>query len=264
MENITYEYFHDRDTHLHVSFGKSNNVKSHFHRSVEILYLVNGLMWTSVDDFEFTAKPNDIVFVHGYAKHSFVPSTPYEKYVLVIPSNYSNDFNAMLQSNTLDAVLSDREYNERVLKPVFAKLYEERKTMPPLVRKGYLNVILGSLFDHYPSRPLTVHGNIELLVGVLKYIDENYAKDISLDSLAATFGYSKYYFSKLFNRYIGESINNYINMIRLQHFMDEYKRDESVRVSELAFACGFDSLTTFYRYFNKLYKNKPKSFVGVE
>lgn len=263
MDNIYYEYQHDSSNNLIVGLGKSTKVNPHFHHCVEILYITEGAMQTRVNDDEFVAKKDDIVFVHGYARHQFMPLPQYRKHFLVIPPLYSNDFNTILQSTTLPALLNDKEFNHKTLSHVFATMQKEKDNMPALVKKGYLNVILGTLFDHYPSYEFKVPSNIDFFVSVLKYIDDNYNQRITLDTLATTFGYSKYYFSKIFNRYIGDNINNYINMIRLQHFSARYKKEEYPRIADLAFECGFDSLTTFYRYFNKLYNEKPKSFLGV-
>ena len=76
-------------------------------------------------------------------------------------------------------------------------------------------------------------------------------------SISAAFGYNKYYFSKLFNRYIGENMSSYINLVRLQQMMKKAKRKSDVNITELAYECGFDSLSTFYRYFKKVYGINP-------
>lgn len=261
MENLIYEYRHDKETHLFINEGLSNIAKPHFHRSTEILYLMEGEMNVEVGENKFVATPDDIIFVHNYYRHAFSPVVPYRKVFVVIPFNYGNDFEAVFKHSSLPPILTDKDFNKENLRPIYEKLFDERKTMPSLVKKGYLNVILGNLFDRYPSVPLEQDGSIELLVGILNYIDVNFDKELSLESLATTFGYNKYYFSRLFNSCVGENLNNYINIVRLQHFMDISKKEENIPIAELAFSCGFDSLTTFYRYFNKVYDKKPKAML---
>lgn len=264
MENIVYEYYHDKETYLTVQQGVNTFCRPHFHRSIEILYLLTGKMITEVGNETFTAQPDDIIFVHNYYRHAFTPATAYRKLFLVIPYNYSNDFETTFKQSSLPGLLTDKKFNRGTLKPIFEKMYAEKNDMPPLVQKGYLNVILGNLFAHYPSVPVEKNLGIDLLVGVLNYIDVNCANPITLDSLASTFGYNKYYFSRLFNKYIGENLNNYINIVRLQHFMKLRKEDETASITELAYSCGFDSLTTFYRYFNKVYADKPKAALNAK
>ena len=214
MDNILYEYFHDRDLKFMIGERDSALVEKHFHKSIEVLYLTEGKMQTTIGNETFIAEKDDIIFVHNYYVHSFLPDAEYKKYYMVIPVDYSSDINKILLNSTLPSKLDDKEFN-RTLLPVFERLHSEYSTLPSLVKKGYLNVIMGHLFKHYPSLPIENNGNIEFMVDVLHYIDKHYAEEITLDSISSTFGYNKYYFSRLFNHYIGETLNNYINIIRL-------------------------------------------------
>ncbi len=259
MKNVVYEYFHDKDTKLHISLGRSNVAFDHFHRSVEVLFVLKGKVKTTVGNETFIASAGDIIFVHNYYVHSFFPETDYEKIFFVIPFDYSHSVDKVLLNSTLPSHLSDKKFN-RTLLPYVKKLYED-KSLPKMVVQGYLSVIMGSLFAHYTLLPVEKPSNIEFMVDVLHYIDEHYSEELTLDSIATTFGYNKYYFSRLFNSYIGESLSNYINVVRIQHFIRLTEKEESVPVAKLAFDCGFDSLTTFYRYFNKLYGKTPKEYL---
>ncbi len=262
MKPFLYEYYHDKDTHLTVRHTKSEPTYGyllHFHRSIELLYVLDGEMNCEVGGQKLIAKTDDIVFVHGYYHHTFTTGSGYEKIFLIIPSNYSNDFDKIFSKSTLPALMNDKEFNRTFIRDIVLKMSAESSTMPPLVQKGYLNVLLGNLLAHYPTGSVELDSSIDLLVGVLNYIDEHCTDHITLDSLAATFGYNKYYFSRLFNKYIGESITNYINIVRLQRFMSITRTEENTSIAERAFSCGFDSLTTFYRYFNKMYDGSPKA-----
>lgn len=271
MRDLNYEYYHDKDTEITIAKGIAGNINDkpvteadipvHFHRCIEILYILEGAMDSAVGSNRYLAKKDNIVFVHNYYAHGFKAAPAYEKIFLVVPSGYGNDFEPRLSHSTLPALMDDAEFNRKYIRPIIEGMYvdpREPKQLPRLIKKGYLNVILGHLLEHYPTVPLEKNSNIEMFVGVLNYIDENHDKPLTLDSLAATFGYNKYYFSRLFNGYVGENLNNYINIVRLQHFMSLYRKEESASIAELAFSCGFDSLTTFYRYFNKIYGKKPK------
>lgn len=251
---VTYEYYHDKDDGLSTLRGLGYPVYAHFHRCIEILYVTKGGMLCEVEDERFTAEADDIVFMHSYAVHSFEPAPDYEKYGLVIPMNYADDAEKFFKSSSLPALLSNKKLNA-ILLPIFKKLYDENDELPQLVKKGYLNIILGYLISGYPAVPYVKKEGIELIVDILSYIDAHHAEKITLASISQSFGYNKYYFSKLFNRYVGESLNAYVNVVRLQHFNALGKEYEHASVAERAFACGFDSLTTFYRYYNRMRSN---------
>lgn len=257
MNNVRYEYYHDRETTPSVQMGHSTLCSPHFHRSLEILYVLEGEMITSVGESTFITDKDEIAFVHNYYRHSFTPHPAYEKVFVVIPADFSFDFDEEFRRSTLPAHLTDRDFNSRVIKDLFLTLHDCRDAHP-LILKGYLTVMLGRMLSHYPTVPIERNDNIELLVRVLNYIDLNYDKPITLDSVSATFGYNKYYFSRLFNRVVGENLSNYVNIVRLRHFMQLRKQDDASSVSQLAFSCGFNSLTTFYRCYNKIYPFSPK------
>ena len=260
MENIFYEYIHDKSKVMRVFQGVNTETPKHFHRTVEILYVLEGEIYTTVGDEEFVAQRDEIIFVHNYYIHSFMPKTPYKKYVLIITSNYENDIDKLLKHSTPSSHLSDVEFNRRELLPIFEKLCNENETMPALVKKGYVDILVGLLFSNYPSFPVKTQDNIEFMVDILHFIDEHYSEPLTLDSVAATFGYNKYYFSRLFNRYIGESLSNYINLVRVRNFMQRCKNVGSPQIAKLAAECGFESMPTFYRTFSKIYGESPKSY----
>jgi AraC-like DNA-binding protein len=262
MENIYYEYCRDTELDMPVFEGKSSNAHRHFHRAIEILYVEDGEVECCVGDESFIAEPDTIIFVHNYYIHSFKPKTEYKKLVFIVTPNFESDFNKMLKSHTLGANLTDKEFNRREIRPFFEKLYNDQAEMPRLVKKGYINIILGMLFDHYPTSSVKTSDGMEIMVDILHYIDLHYREPITLESIAGAFGYNKCYFSRMFNRYIGESLSNYVNIVRLREFMERAKEKDAPAISKLASECGFVSMPTFYRAFAKLYGESPNSYLS--
>ncbi len=260
MKNIFYEYHHDKAQKMVVSKGNSSVANPHFHRATEILYVLKGEVDSTVGDAHFVAKADEIIFVHNYDIHSFMPKTEYKKYFMIITPNYEDDIDKIFTSSTLPRLLADREYNREKILPIFKKLYNEKEALSPLVKKGYVNVLVGNLLERYPKEPLKISSNVEIIINVLQYIDEHYSEPLDLDTVASAFGYNKYYFSRMFNRYIGENLSNYINVVRLRSFMQSYKDYGVPQISKLATECGFESMPTFYRTFIKIYGESPKSY----
>ena len=55
----------------------------------------------------------------------------------------------------------------------------------------------------------------ELIFKILVYIDNNIFTKITLDGLAHTFHYNKYYIVKLFKKEIGYTLIDYINKLKI-------------------------------------------------
>jgi AraC-like DNA-binding protein len=75
--------------------------------------------------------------------------------------------------------------------------------------------------------------------------------DCNLAAVAAATGYSRNQLSYLLNQVLGQSFYGYVNQARLQHLLDHLPASGNVRMDELAFAAGFNSLSVFYRCFRQ-------------
>ena len=94
---------------------------------------------------------------------------------------------------------------------------------------------------------------------VLKYIEQNYMQDISLDTLADIAGYSKFHFSRIFRQYNSMSYLQYINIQRT-HAAEMLLLDQSIPITEVAMRSGFSSLSTFNRVFKEIKHCTPSDF----
>lgn len=250
-----YELRHDKADRVEFFKGRDSDTPAHFHRCIEILYIIDGNVDCEVNGDNFRCGKDEIVFVHKCGAHALMPAPNYVDYVLIIGPRYSDDFAGIFQTETLPAHLADKDFN-RTLLPHFRAL-DSGKSSSELVKKGYIDIIIGNLLEHYEKVPVPPTPNIGIIVSALNYIDDHYRESLSLDRLADEFGYNKYYFSRLFNTYIGESLNGYINAVRVRNLIAEAKKQENPNLSELVFANGFDSMTTFYRNFSKYYDKPP-------
>lgn len=80
------------------------------------------------------------------------------------------------------------------------------------------------------------------------YVEENYAKEISLDHLEDIFFISKYYISREFKRYMGIGIWDYLTGLRL-NYAKEQLRDTSDSISNIATSCGIPNVSHFINVF---------------
>lgn len=254
-----YEPQHDRADIIEFFHGEGHT-PPHFHRCIEILYITEGSIACEINGEKFLAEKDDIVFTRRCAVHELIPAPAYENYVLIIGQSYSDDFSSIFQKRTLPAHLSNRAFN-RSLRGYFDALGSAADTTgspgSELIKKGLVDVIVGNLLDHYERVPAAATPALGTVVAVLNYIDDHFSEPITLDTVSNAFGYNKYYFSRLFNRYVGENLNSYINMIRVRNLVARAQREENPRLISLVFECGFDSMTTFYRSFARCYDRPP-------
>ena len=93
----------------------------------------------------------------------------------------------------------------------------------------------------------------------LNYIDKNYMYDISLDELANASGYSKFHFSRLFRKFSGTSLSDYLNRRRIREAALLLEKTD-MTVTDAAMKSGFSSITTFNRVFKSIQGCTPSEF----
>ena len=256
-----YEAVHDQSDNPRFFFDENQSAPLHFHRCIEIIYISDGCAHCTVGDESFNAEKDDIVFVQRCAAHDIAPAPAYAKFVLIIKNAYTNDFAAALEKKTFAPLLNDHPFN-RTLRFLFLRMRRIMQSPSFLVLKGCIDMLVGSLLEHYELRPFTPASNLSLVIETLNFIDEHFSEHLTLDSIAAHFGYNKYYFSHLFNTYIGENLNNYVNGVRIRNFIEIAKRTNNVNYMNIAYDCGFDSMTTFHRHFLRIYQKTPGEVLG--
>lgn len=276
MSYSVYETVHDRKNFVFVRIDENADVETHFHRNIEILYIIEGSVLAEINGVAYEVRQDEILFVPSYSKHNFTKiydndkNGYYKKIFIIVPYEICRDFSKFFADKSFEPVLRDASFNRKLLHVIYKMRLDYLDSLNAnkdileyinLSQKGYVNMIVGKLLAHYPLINKTKNSNIDLITGVLSYIDENFKENLTLESLAARFGYNKCYFSKIFNKYVGTNLTSYVNTVRIQHIVSDSKLTDSKQTTALATDYGFDSLTTFYRHFKKIYHDTPSNIL---
>lgn len=95
---------------------------------------------------------------------------------------------------------------------------------------------------------------------MIKYIHENYYKDISLYDISEYFRLSHGYISTLFKYYTGENFKDYLNSYRVKKAKEIFK-DTHLKVNEVADMVGCNHINTFIRIFKKYEGMSPSQYL---
>ncbi|GEM_PF-3184411 len=94
---------------------------------------------------------------------------------------------------------------------------------------------------------------------ILHYINKHYTENLTLTSIAETFGYSTSYITKLFRNSLGKGTVDYINDLRLAAAC-EYLISSNYTIGEISNRIGFSNQYYFDRLFKRKYGVTPKEF----
>jgi AraC-like DNA-binding protein/ligand-binding sensor protein len=91
------------------------------------------------------------------------------------------------------------------------------------------------------------------------FINENYTEDLSLEQVAKAANMSSFYFCKMFKKYTGVNFTEYLSRVRIERARN-LLLNPNLRISEIAYEVGFQSLTHFNRVFKKVLGQSPTDF----
>lgn len=84
--------------------------------------------------------------------------------------------------------------------------------------------------------------------------------DFSLDDLQNETAIPKHHLSQLFNSYYGKTFYNYIAEKRIEEVVLRINQDANITLESLAFECGFNSKTSFNKYFKEITGVTPSEY----
>jgi YesN/AraC family two-component response regulator len=91
------------------------------------------------------------------------------------------------------------------------------------------------------------------------YIQEHQAEELSLTQVAKAVNMSSFYFCKMFKKIAGINFTAYVARVRIEKSKN-LLLNPNLRVSEIAFEVGFQSLTHFNRVFKKILGQSPTEY----
>lgn len=141
--------------------------------------------------------------------------------------------------------MSDENFNEIVTNVI--GVIDSSENVEELKRNCNLIIIkIISVFKRWKKDKNTI-----IFDKYLKYIEENFMKDISLESISEKFHFNPCYFSTMFKERVGTTFVKYLLKVRIQKAC-ELLLESDKKVYEIAALVGYKEA----KYFNRVFKNE--------
>lgn len=88
---------------------------------------------------------------------------------------------------------------------------------------------------------------------VIDYIEANIDKELSLKELADIACFSSFHFHRIFSALVGETINGFINRLRIEKAASMLVQNPKKAITSIAMDCGFSGASTFAREFRNVF-----------
>lgn len=257
FDGKTYEKYRDS---LMLFEIKKHSVKSyyaHFHYAVEVCYVIKGELEYAINGRKQIAKQDEIVFINPGEMHQYFQDDSCELYVVIMSELYSQDYTLQFGSVHFSNLLQNKEVNKKI-KLLLDECYKKRKDNYFFENKIFANSLYSYIFRNYP---LKEQSNNDLLLNkILEYIYTHYQEQITIKEISQALGYSAPSISKIFQQDIGVDFRAFINDIRAErvHIMLNDSKYNEWSLSRIVTDCGFVSLATFYRSYQRRFNTTPE------
>ena len=287
MNILEYENYHERKTHVEFEFPYNtylcsipldfSKVPVHWHEEMELIYIKKGKGVVTVDFKQHTVTGPTIVLILPGQLHSIDQFgdeiIEYENiifnYNMLISKNPdyadTNFITPLIRGKiTVPTVFTPvYPYYEDVARPIDA-CDEICKTKP----QGYQLFIKSMLFQFFfildnrcrnltpPPKNKTAIDKMRI---VLKYVENNYPKKITIADIAEVAGFSESHFMRYFKETMGTSFIDYLKDYRLTMAARLLQSSDNA-IIDIASDVGFDNISYFNRSFKAKYGVSPRNY----
>lgn len=244
----------DKANYFTIFNSKNMSFPPHLHSYIEIIYVMEGNITVNINDNVKKLTQGDVAVSFPNDIHSYNTEGVSRVIVMIFSPEIISGYFKKVANKTLKDSFLNKEIIDESIYVLVDMLFNEFKTSnDEYVIKGFLYSIIGKLNKYFIFID-SKHAYNTTIQSLLKYIEGNYDKNITLESVAKTLGFSKFYLSRIFTNKIGYQFNDYVNRLRI-NAAQKLISETDMLIFNIALECGFESLRNFNRVF--------KSYTGV-
>lgn len=246
--------------------GREGNYEreKHWHTSVELFAVLEGSLSFFLNEEEYPLGAGELIIINSNEIHSIHAPVRNETVVLQIPlKQFEAYFTAQRFIRFKSAARLGRDKraevpDNRKLAFFIEELYKvytarevgwEFRTMAL-----YYNILFLLVQDYRESeaaqKEIRDSRRLDALSKITTYMREHYTEELKLSDMAAMFGYSDAYLSRMFKKYAKVNFKAYLQEIRMAFAYRELMNTDHT-ISRIAMDNGFASSRAFSKEFRK-------------
>lgn len=240
------------------------NKNIHLHECCEILFCLSGGKTFFIDERIYEVQDGDVFVLNQFEAHKItsIPECVFERYVLQIHPAFLYDSSSsetdlsrcfFLRGNNISHKLSLSCDESEKLSHIFRKLSQSSTYGEDILRNIAAIEILTVVNKYFSdkNKDFTYHSKYEnnTIVNALKYINNNFSEELSLEIVAKNCFITVNELCRLFKKHMDSTVAKYILSRRITEAKKLLKNGESV--SQTAEKCGFSDYTSFIRAFKR-------------
>ena len=251
-------YIANDDFHFKYAKGKPSVEGQEFHNYDEIVLFLDGNSHLISKNIQLELPKESIILVPRESFHQFNVTNPTDYERCILGFKGIGELNQIVNQTITDVtVISNPNSNilnvfNSLMRIAKSKLSEDEKL---LFIKSAITSLLIEL-KLFKGEQIDQHISVSLQTqNALKYIDQHYGEDLSLEGIANYLNISVSSLSHRFKKDLNISVYRYITEKRLSATRQYLEKGKSL--NEAAFLSGFRDYSSFFRLYKNHFGNPP-------
>ena len=242
----------------------------HFHPQLELTYIEESYGTKFIGDYVGAYEPGEVVLIQSNVPHCWTndknTAANSNSYVVQWNKDIFTKIPELQELNTLFHLASKGlifNVNEcKTLVPLFKKIVTEQGSS---LYVSLLQLLLKlTTIEHKPLSNSSFTKNIsnEYTSKISKihlFIAENYSRKIYLKDVSKEVNMSEQSFARFFLKIMGRTFFVFLNEYRI-NIATRMLLHTNKSVSEIGYACGYESLPFFFKKFKEIHNSSPGNY----
>ncbi|MBR3594157.1 MAG: helix-turn-helix transcriptional regulator [Clostridia bacterium] len=227
----------------------------HLHSHIEMVYVWEGSTTARVDGTEYTLSPGDMLIVFPNCVHSYSGCNEGKYFCAIFPCEAVPKFGSLFTTKRPQNPFVPARKMSREVKTMLGLLSRSGEKNIDLF-SGVMTAVLAETLPHTEIADGTVGGTVKR---ILDYCLLNYREPLTLSILSKDLHISPSRLSHIFEEKVGLPFRYYINYLRVLEAC-RMLLSTDMGISDIAYACGFDSIRSFNRNFLYIIGTTPTEY----
>ena len=235
-------------------FYRTEVWNSHFHKSFELVYVIEGSLICFSNGEEYILKSGQFGICLPYDIHSYEPQGDTHYWVCVFSEDYVHDFYKIIKDKTGGFAF---ECSRSVTEFITENLINNQNPSRLLIKSA-----LYSVCDEYLKCNNLTEKNkkiTENIAVIIEYVEKNHTKDIKLSDIGKLLGYDYHYVSRYFHTIFKMSFSEFLTLYRLETAVELMEQSDK-KLVDIAMESGFQSVRSFNDCFKTHFKITPSEY----
>ncbi len=255
---------------LHTDFRQpgSGPMNPHWHPSIELLFVLEGKLTVHIGTDQVTAAPGELVVVNSNELHYMEGEEGLTRYHCLIPNPWTyEEFGLLPENRELTRKIPCDPQISGLVNSIFREWQQKSQWFKPVVKALTLQ-LMATLYRCYSADErlrLEMRSHVpkqEMVKKTIRLMQENFRQELTVDTLCACVGFSKFYFCRTFKEVTGRTAVEYLNQLRCRQAR-EYLAAGHCTVQAAAELSGFKNQQYFCRVYKKYFGTPPSSHKGI-